>query len=158
MNKELLKIHEIYYNDETNIVTVKTPANGNFEISKPDFLVAQYEYKKRKKSTVSAYVLWFFLGILGAHRFYVGDYLRGGLLLITLGGFIIGWLAAPSPTPAPAPTASSQPAAAGQTAAAGATHTAAASAVTRRNPRVLKMESFMADPPNGMLNFVTFPL
>ncbi len=93
MNKELLKIHEIYYNDETNIVTVKTPANGNFEISKPDFLVAQYEYKKRKKSTVSAYVLWFFLGILGAHRFYVGDYLRGGLLLITLGGFIIGWLA-----------------------------------------------------------------
>lgn len=39
---------------------------------------------------------------------------------------IIGWLAAPSPTPAPAPTASSQPAAAGQTAAAGATHTAAA--------------------------------
>ena len=93
MNKELLKIHEIYYNDETNIVTVKTPANGNFEISKPDFLIAQYEYKKRGKSTVSAYVLWFFLGILGAHRFYVGDYLRGFLLLFTLGGFIIGWLA-----------------------------------------------------------------
>ena len=93
MNKELLKIHEIYYNDETHIVTVKTPANGNFEISKPDFLIAQYEYKKGTKSTVSAYVLWFLLGILGAHRFYVGDYLKGFLLLISLGGFIIGWLA-----------------------------------------------------------------
>ena len=93
MNKEQLKIHEIYYNDETKIVTIKTPSNGDFEIPKSEFLIAQYNYKKGEKSTVSAYVLWFLLGILGAHRFYVGDYLRGGLLLITLGGFVIGWLA-----------------------------------------------------------------
>ncbi len=93
MNKDLLKIHEIYYNDETKIVTIKTPSNGDYEIPKSEFLIAQYNYKKGAKSTVSAYVLWFLLGILGAHRFYVGDYLRGGLLLITLGGFIIGWLA-----------------------------------------------------------------
>ena len=93
MNKEQLKIHEIYYNDETKIVTLKTPSNGDFEIPKSEVLIAQYNYKKGEKSTVSAYVLWFLLGILGAHRFYVGDYLRGGLLLITLGGFVIGWLA-----------------------------------------------------------------
>ena len=93
MNKALLKIHEIYYNDETNIYAVRTPSNGNFEISKPEFLIAQYEYRKNEKSKGTAYILWFLLGILGAHRYYVGDYLRGALLLFTLGGFVIGWLA-----------------------------------------------------------------
>lgn len=93
MDKALLKIHEIYYNDETDIYTVRTPSNGNFEISKPEFLTAQYEYKKNERSKGSAYALWFLLGILGAHRYYVGDYLRGALLMFTLGGFLIGWLA-----------------------------------------------------------------
>ena len=36
MNKEQLKVHEIYYNDETKIVTIKTPSNGDFEIPSQD--------------------------------------------------------------------------------------------------------------------------
>ncbi|MCR6711387.1 MAG: TM2 domain-containing protein [Demequina sp.] len=34
------------------------------------------------KNLVVAYVLWFFLGVLGAHRYYVGQVLKGLLFLI----------------------------------------------------------------------------
>ena len=39
------------------------------------------------KQTPVAYVLWFFLGILGVHQFYLGRTSRGLLYLFTLGGF-----------------------------------------------------------------------
>ena len=39
-----------------------------------------------------AYLLWFFLGLLGAHRFYLGDNTKGLLYLFTFGLFGIGWL------------------------------------------------------------------
>ena len=42
-----------------------------------------------KKSTAVAYVLWFFLGGLGAHRFYLGRTGSAvGMLVLT----IVGWL------------------------------------------------------------------
>ena len=49
--------------------------------------VAQMEYDNQKKTPGIAYALWFFLGVVGAHRFYAGDtgYALG--LLFTLGGF-----------------------------------------------------------------------
>lgn len=49
--------------------------------------VAQMEYDNQKKSPGVAYAFWFFLGVVGAHRFYAGDtgYALG--LLFTLGGF-----------------------------------------------------------------------
>jgi len=34
------------------------------------------------KNVVLAYVLWFFLGFLGAHRYYVGHVLKGLLFLV----------------------------------------------------------------------------
>lgn len=37
-------------------------------------------------------VLWFFLGILGAHRFYLGHYAMGILYLLTAGLCGIGWI------------------------------------------------------------------
>lgn len=48
---------------------------------------AQMEYDNQKKSPGVAYALWFFLGVVGGHRFYAGDtgYALG--LLFTLGGF-----------------------------------------------------------------------
>lgn len=49
-------------------------------------------YLANKKSTGVAYLLWFFLGMLGAHRFYAG---RTGsavvLLLLTLLGFLLSF-------------------------------------------------------------------
>ena len=44
------------------------------------------------KSTVVAYLLWFFLGGLGIHRFYLGRPISGIFYLLTLGGFGIGWI------------------------------------------------------------------
>ena len=41
---------------------------------------------KSEKSNTVALLLCFFLGFLGAHRFYVGKIGTGVLMLITLGG------------------------------------------------------------------------
>ncbi len=35
-----------------------------------------------KRSAVVAYILWFFLGTLGAHRFYLARYMSGTVLLL----------------------------------------------------------------------------
>lgn len=43
----------------------------------------------QNKSTIIAYVLWFFLGQLGVHRFYLGAAMTG---LIQLGLAIGGWV------------------------------------------------------------------
>ncbi|MDB5615558.1 MAG: hypothetical protein JWQ22_3211 [Devosia sp.] len=60
---------------------------------------AQYDIEK--KSPIVAYVLWFFLGYVGAHRFYLGRPLSGlimlalstATLLLTLVSFgVLGFL------------------------------------------------------------------
>jgi len=40
----------------------------------------------------TAYCLWFFLGIFGAHRFYLHRHCSGFLYLFTGGLFAIGWI------------------------------------------------------------------
>ncbi|MCC8988692.1 MAG: TM2 domain-containing protein [Candidatus Contendobacter sp.] len=42
-----------------------------------------------EKRILPAFLLCFFLGIFGAHRFYVGKIGTGILQLVTLGGFFI---------------------------------------------------------------------
>ena len=44
------------------------------------------------KTTLSAYLLWLFFGLIGVHRFYVGHRGWGIAYLLTLGLFGIGWL------------------------------------------------------------------
>lgn len=43
------------------------------------------------KSKGVAYLLWFFLGWLGIHRFYVGKIVTGLIWMFTFGLFGIGW-------------------------------------------------------------------
>jgi len=50
------------------------------------------EYDAMSKSAVLAYILWFFLGFLGAHRMYSARVLSGILQLVLHG---IGWLTTP---------------------------------------------------------------
>lgn len=42
---------------------------------------ASAQYDIEKKSLLAAYVLWFFLGYVGAHRFYLGRSVSGLLML-----------------------------------------------------------------------------
>lgn len=43
------------------------------------------------KSKLVAYLLWFFFGIFGFHRFYVHKVVTGIIYLFTCGLFFIGW-------------------------------------------------------------------
>lgn len=66
-------------------MTVQIPAVA------PDMLPAQLQaqsaYDDAKKSAGLAYALWFFLGCLGGHRFYLRSTGIGVAMLLTLGGF-----------------------------------------------------------------------
>jgi len=43
------------------------------------------------KSLLLAYVLWFFLGLFGGHRFYLGKWFTGFIYAISFGCYGIGW-------------------------------------------------------------------
>ena len=46
----------------------------------------------KEKEIWVTYLLWFFLGFLGVHKFYLGKTGSGILYLLTGGLFMIGWL------------------------------------------------------------------
>src|SRR5690625_3292477 len=50
--------------------------------------IVQSEMENQKKSMVVAYLLWFFLGGAGAHRFYIG---KTGSAITMLILFLVGW-------------------------------------------------------------------
>lgn len=53
---------------------------------KPDLVV----YEASRKSVLVAYLLWFFLGLFGAHRFYTRAGKTGwGLLALHVGGWLL---------------------------------------------------------------------
>ena len=62
---------------------------------------AMMQYDANKKSAGVAYLLWFFLGLFGAHRFYLGEMGTGAamlaitlvsipLMIVVVGFFTIG--------------------------------------------------------------------
>ncbi|RNA70477.1 TM2 domain-containing protein [Alteribacter keqinensis] len=48
--------------------------------------MVQSEFEKKQKSKLIMYLLWWFTGVLGGHRFYLGDVGYGVALLL------FGWL------------------------------------------------------------------
>lgn len=59
------------------------------ELDAKQLAIVQSELDNRKKSIVVAYLLWFFLGGLGIHRFYIGSTGPAITMLIL---WIFGWL------------------------------------------------------------------
>jgi TM2 domain-containing membrane protein YozV len=55
------------------------PYAPDYAAPDPSLLV---RYDANKRSAVVAYILWFFLGTLGAHRFYLARYMSGTVLLL----------------------------------------------------------------------------
>ena len=48
------------------------------------------QYDANKKSALVAYVLWLFMGLFGAHRFYLDEKGTGaGMLIITLASLVL---------------------------------------------------------------------
>lgn len=63
-------------------------------LADPDFSQSVIDelYFPRPKYTTLALVLGIFLGLFGAHRFYLGKTLTAALMFLTLGGGLIWWL------------------------------------------------------------------
>ncbi|WP_430786253.1 TM2 domain-containing protein [Actinoplanes sp. G11-F43] len=54
---------------------------------------AEHEFASVRKDARTAYLLWFLTGIIGGHRFYLGDTGRSVAMLFTLGGLGLWTLA-----------------------------------------------------------------
>ena len=56
------------------------------DLSSHQLAVLNSELEAHKKSPLIAYLLWFFLGGLGAHRYYLGNIGMGIAMTLTFGG------------------------------------------------------------------------
>lgn len=56
------------------------------ELNGEQLAILKGEMDKKAKSKTTMYLMWFFLGVLGGHRFYLGDIGMGVAMLFTLGG------------------------------------------------------------------------
>lgn len=58
-------------------------------LSTEERMLINSEIQAKGKNTLVAYVLWFFLGSIGVHRFYLGETTTGVIMLVLN---ILGWL------------------------------------------------------------------
>lgn len=79
------QVEELKHNEQPNIVI--NNANNNTNTNNNGAYVAL-----RPKNKWVAFLLCFFLGYIGAHKFYEGRIGMGIVYLITFGLFGIGWL------------------------------------------------------------------
>lgn len=56
------------------------------ELSSKQLAMVNSEYEDKKKKSVLLYLLWWFTGIFGGHRFYLGDTGMGVAMLL------LGWV------------------------------------------------------------------
>jgi len=59
------------------------------DLTERELLILRQEVDSRKKSVAAVWLLWFFLGVFGAHRFYMGRIGTGIAMLLTVGGLLI---------------------------------------------------------------------
>ncbi|QOY52490.1 NINE protein [Candidatus Sulfurimonas baltica] len=50
--------------------------------------IEQMRLEEKKKSAVIAYIMWWFLGLFGAHRFYMGKSNGATMLIISILSFL----------------------------------------------------------------------
>lgn len=55
-------------------------------LNQQQLILVQSEVEKNKKSSAVLYLLWFFTGGIGGHRYYLGDVGIGIAMTLTLGG------------------------------------------------------------------------
>ena len=67
----------------------RIPRLSLHDLTERELLILRQEVDSRKKSVAATWLLWFFLGELGAHRFYLGRIGTGIAMLLTLGGLFI---------------------------------------------------------------------
>lgn len=57
------------------------------ELTTQELQLLASEMDRKKKSTATTWILWFFLGNIGAHRYYLGKIGTGVAMTLTLGCF-----------------------------------------------------------------------
>lgn len=67
----------------------RIPRLSIHDLTEREILILHQETDTRKKSVAATWLLWLFLGELGAHRFYLGRIGTAIAMLLTLGGLFI---------------------------------------------------------------------
>lgn len=57
------------------------------DLTTEELQILNFEFSKRRKSSTTLWLLWLFLGGLGAHRFYLGQPIGWLYIILSLFGF-----------------------------------------------------------------------
>ena len=68
-------------------MTTRIAALTIYDLTEKELLLHSMELENRKKSPLVAWALWFFAGVLGGHRYYLGNIVRAIFMTLTFGGF-----------------------------------------------------------------------
>ena len=62
------------------------------DASRQRLILAEARLANQKKSVTVAFFLWFVLGGLGAHNFYLNRIIQGVIKILLLGSSFFGWV------------------------------------------------------------------